>query len=104
MFSLAYVDEAIGHTIFNARFVDEVRHVGGDPASFLRDIVQAYTQTQEEMKSIVYVRPLNILRFEPYFFIITNYQWIFTKSISDVNSKVHKLFAIYDKITELRLL
>lgn len=32
---------------------------------FLRDFVQAYTQTQEEMKRIVYMRPSPFLGFEP---------------------------------------
>lgn len=43
MFYLAQVDEAIGHKIFNARFVDEVRHVGTLKAKLKsRLIVQAY--------------------------------------------------------------
>lgn len=48
VFSIAHEEEAIGHTIFKARFLDEIRHVGTPQAKFKsRFIVQAYNDNAQ---------------------------------------------------------
>lgn len=43
VFSIAHIDQEIGHTIFNARFVEEIRHIGTPQAKLKsRFIVHAY--------------------------------------------------------------